>query len=104
MRCASAASGSERNHTPVRSGEERREERKPASGSSWRHGMRIVRSGTTCPHANVGQNKYGAKTEGAVLVASIEEVMEEVGHPEVVVHPPLLLGDREGLAGEDLAR
>ena len=33
-----------------------------ASGSSCRHGIRIVRSGATWPQANAGQNRYGAKT------------------------------------------
>ena len=40
----------------------------------------------------------------AVLVAAVEQVMEEVGHAKVVVHPTLLLGDRQRLSGEDRAR
>ena len=61
MRCASAASGSERNHTPC-AGEERREERKPSLGLvvEARHEDRALRH--DLPHANVGQNRYGAKT------------------------------------------
>jgi glycosyltransferase involved in cell wall biosynthesis len=36
-----------------------------------------------------------------VLVAAVEQVMEEIGDAKVVVDPALLLGDRQRLSGED---
>ncbi len=101
MRWARAASGSDRNQTPCAPVKSGAKSGSRASGSSWRHGIRIVRSGTTWPHANVGQNMYGANTSARYSVAAVEQVMEELGDAQVVVDPTLLLGDRQRLARED---
>ena len=100
-RRARAASGSDRNHTPRAPLKSGAKSGSRASGSSCRHGIRIVRSGADLTARERRPEHVGGEHERAVTVAVVEQVVEQLGDAQVVVHPTLLLGDRQRVAGQD---
>ena len=97
---ASSRSGSERNQSP-RAGEQRLEELEAGLGLvvQARHEDRAV--GRDLAARERRPEQVRREHERPVRVRLVEQVVEQLGHAELVVHPPLLLAQPQRRAGDD---